>query len=113
MQAWLHFSLPSPCKLRPPIRLRRHSPRPMCACPPAEMLLRVAHSQKDIDSDNKHVLHLQALARKEKDVIKLTCINDKLVQIKAQMNLFDNANLALDGAINNTDDTPRALFGDI
>jgi hypothetical protein len=83
------------------------------ALPPAEMRLRTEQIQKDIDEDNKHVLHLQALARKEKDVIKLTCINDKLVQIKAQMNLFDNSVLALEGAINNTDDTPRTIFAEI
>jgi hypothetical protein len=53
--------------------------------------------KKDADTDNRHVLHLQALARKEKDVIKLTCINDKLVQIKAQMNLLDTSALQLDG----------------
>lgn len=86
---------------------------PAKALPPAEMRLRTEQIQKDIDEDNKHVLHLQALARKEKDVIKLTCINDKLVQIKAQMNLFDNSVLALEGAINNTDDTPRTIFAEI
>jgi hypothetical protein len=78
-----------------------------------EMRLRTEQIQKDIDEDHKHVHHLQALARKEKDVIKLTCINDKLVQMKAQMNLFDTANLALEGAINNTDDSPRLVFADI
>lgn len=83
------------------------------ALPPAEMKLRTEQLRKDVDEDNKHVLHLQALARKEKDVIKLTCINDKLVQIKAQMNLFDNSALALEGAINNTDDSPRLIFADI
>ena len=83
------------------------------ALPPAEMRLRTEQIKKDIDEDHKHVLHLQALARKEKDVIKLTCINDKLVQMKAQMNLFDNSSLALEGAINNTDDTPRTIFADV
>jgi hypothetical protein len=83
------------------------------ALPPAEMKLRVEQIKKDIDEDHKHVLHLQALARKEKDVIKLTCINDKLVQLKAQMNLFDNSSLALEGAINNTDDSPRTIFAEI
>jgi hypothetical protein len=77
------------------------------------MKLRTEQLKQDIEEDHKHVLHLQALARKEKDVIKLTCINDKLVQMKAQMNLFDDASLALDGAINNTDDTPRTIFAEI
>src|SRR5689334_7913041 len=89
------------------------SPPPAKLLPPSEMRLRTEKIHKDIDEDHKHVLHLQALARKEKDVIKLTCINDKLVQIKAQMNLFDNSSIQLEGAINNTDDTPRTIFADI
>lgn len=81
--------------------------------PAAGMKLRVAEMKQQIDGDHKHVLHLQALAKKEKDVIKLTCINDKLVQLKAQMNLFDTNSLALDGAIDNTDDAPTTIFTDI
>lgn len=83
------------------------------ALPPAEMRVRTEQIRKDIDADHKHVLHLQALARKEKDVIKLTCINDKLVQMKAQMNLFDNSVLALEASINNTDDSPRTIFAEV
>jgi hypothetical protein len=86
---------------------------PPAALPPSEMKLRAESIRKEMDEDNRHVLHLQALARKEKDVIKLTCINDKLVQIKAQMNLFDTASLQLDATISNTDDSPRAAFTDV
>ena len=95
------------------VTVQAQTPPAPKALPPAEMRLRQEQLKKDIDEDHKHVLHLQALARKEKDVIKLTCINDKLVQIKAQMNLFDNSSLALEGAINNTDDSPRTIFVDI
>ena len=84
---------------------------------PADMRIRVETIKVDIEEDHRHVLHLQALARKEKDVIKLTCINDKLVQIKAQMNLFDNANLQLEGSIasttGSTDGTSSLAFADI
>jgi hypothetical protein len=69
-------------------------PRPL---PMAELKLRTDEVKKQIDGDNRHVLHLQALAKKEKDVIKLTCINDKLVQVKAQLDLFDVAALQIDG----------------
>ncbi|HUS28117.1 MAG TPA: hypothetical protein VMZ53_06395 [Kofleriaceae bacterium] len=69
--------------------------------------------KKQIDDDLRHVLHLQALARKSKDVIKLTCINDKLVQIKAQLNLYDNANLQLETSINNGDGTASTSFSDV
>ena len=34
---------------------------------------------------------MQAVARREKDIIKLNCVNDKLVQVKPQMNIADAA----------------------
>lgn len=37
----------------------------------------------------RHVLQLQQTARKDKDVIKLNCVNDKLVQLKPQLNMAD------------------------
>lgn len=79
----------------------------------AEMRLKVEQIQKEIDGDHRHVLHLQALARKEKDVIKLTCVNDKLVQLKAQMNLFETASLQVDAALGAGDDSPTAVFADL
>jgi hypothetical protein len=85
-------------------------PKPI---PAGEMKVRAEEIGKEINEDNRHVLHLQALARKEKDVIKLTCINDKLVQIKAQMNLFDTANLQLEATVSTGDDAPRAAFADV
>ncbi len=62
----------------------------------ADIQAKVDSTRQQIEADNRHVLHLQAVARKEKDVIKLTCINDKMVQLKAQQNLFDAAVLQLD-----------------
>jgi hypothetical protein len=88
-------------------------PAPTKPLSPTEMRERVEQLTKDINDDNRHVLHLQALVRKEKDVVKLTCVNDKLVQIKAQMNLFDGATLQLEALINNTDDSPRSTFADV
>lgn len=58
----------------------------------------VAHAEAldvQIKGDMRHVLHLQTKARQEKDVIKLNCINDKLVQLKAQVNIFDAASALL------------------
>jgi hypothetical protein len=43
-----------------------------------------------MDQDLVHVGRLQAKARKDKDVIKLNCVNDKMVQIKAMLNLADD-----------------------
>lgn len=39
----------------------------------------------------QHVQHLQALSRKEADIIKLNCVNDKFVKMKAEANIFDLA----------------------
>jgi hypothetical protein len=49
-------------------------------------------------ADARHIQHLQQVARKAKDVIKLNCVNDKLVQVKPQMNIADAAENELEGA---------------
>jgi hypothetical protein len=49
-------------------------------------------------ADSRHVQHLQQIARKEKDVIKLNCVNDKLVQLKPQLNLADLSEVELEAA---------------
>lgn len=79
----------------------------------AEMRVQAEQIKKQIDEDLRHVMHLQALARKEKDVIKLTCINDKLLQIKAQMDLYDTANLQLQSTLGSSDETARSSFTDV
>lgn len=49
-------------------------------------------------ADLRHVLHLQAVARKDKDVVKLNCVNEKLVQIKPQLNILEDAQATLSSA---------------
>jgi hypothetical protein len=85
-------------------------PKPSSA---ADLRVQAEAIRKDIEADHKHVLHLQALARKEKDVIKLTCINDKLVQLKAQMNLFDTSMLALEGALTTSENSGQTAFAEV
>jgi hypothetical protein len=41
------------------------------------------------------VSKLAERARKEKDIIKLNCVNDKLIQVKGHLNLAEQARLAL------------------
>lgn len=89
------------------------APPPPKTATTAQMQTASEQIKQQIDDDLRHVLHLQALARKGKDVIKLTCINDKLVQIKAQMDLYDNAKLQLDSAISNGDGTAPTVFEDV
>lgn len=52
-----------------------------------------------INEDFQHVLHLRQIAKKEKDVIKLNCVNDRLVQMKPEMNLADQAYTEFQGAL--------------
>jgi hypothetical protein len=47
------------------------------------------------------VLSLHERAKKAQDVIKLNCVNNKLVQVKAQLNIADNENQDLQVAIAN------------
>jgi hypothetical protein len=56
-----------------------------------EMTSRIGELDAQTEEDARHVLRLQIQARKEKDVIKLNCINDKLLQIKALRNIIEGA----------------------
>ena len=61
-------------------------------------------------ADHQHIIGLQAQARKLKDVIKLNCVNDKLVEANAQMNIADGANDALGPALEKGSDDRQGLF---
>ncbi|HEX4417957.1 MAG TPA: hypothetical protein VH165_08660 [Kofleriaceae bacterium] len=63
----------------------------------ADVQARIHQMQEQTRIDARHVQHLQQIARQEKSVIKLNCVNDKLVQIKPQMNLADTAAAELAG----------------
>jgi hypothetical protein len=47
----------------------------------------------------RRMVHLQEVARRDKDVIKLNCVNDKLAQLKQLMNISDQAQNNLEEAI--------------
>ena len=65
--------------------------------PLAEIQLRVHQLHDQSRSHARHVTYLQEIARKEKNVIKLNCVNDKLVQLKPEMNLADAAEFEIEG----------------
>ena len=48
--------------------------------------------------DTNLVIGLQLKARKDKDVVRLTCINEKLLQIKALRNVLDDNQRVLEAA---------------
>ena len=66
--------------------------------PLVDVRVRVQVLHEQTRSDARHIQHLQQLARQEKDVIKLNCVNDKLVQAKPQMNIVDAKQAELESA---------------
>lgn len=64
-----------------------------------EMAKKANELQEQMSQDLVHVTRLQAKARKDKDVIKLNCVNDKLVQMKAMMNLADDKRTEITDAL--------------
>jgi hypothetical protein len=59
------------------------------------------------EGDEKRVERLKAEARKQKDVIKLNCINDKLLQIKQLLNILEDGLSKLSLAIAGGDEGER------
>jgi len=64
----------------------------------------------NIQDDHQKIMMLREQARKLKDVIKLNCVNDKLVEANAQMNIADSANEQLQGAIVRNTDDRKSLY---
>jgi hypothetical protein len=76
-----------------------------------DMLAQSKSVGEQVQKDWRHVKHLQEQARKEKDVIKLNCVNDKLVQIKPQMNMCETARNTLE--LSSEKDDRSALFAEV
>ena len=83
---------------------------PMPQLSPADMSLKAAAIESGIQNDYQHVLYIKEQAKKQKDVIKLSCVNDKLVQLKAQMNIADGLNEQLQTALASGNDDRQTLF---
>ncbi len=75
-----------------------------------EMTGQVSTFSKQLEQDRRHLEHLRAEARKQQDVIKLNCVNGKLVELKAQQNIFDNARQQFEASQNNLD-VARTQYG--
>jgi hypothetical protein len=61
------------------------------------LLAQVASLQVQMRDDYRYTQHLQLEARNQKDIIKLNCVNDKLVEMKPNMNIVDRARLDIQG----------------
>lgn len=55
----------------------------------------------------QHIVKLQEVAKKQKDIIKLNCVNDKLLQVRGHLAVADKAMSALNEAIARSDDAGR------
>jgi len=53
------------------------------------------------------IVALQEVGRKQKDVIKLNCVNDKLLQVKQLLNIAEEASTNLSEAIARNDEESR------
>jgi hypothetical protein len=76
----------------------------------AEMQKQSAIISGELDEANRYMIHLREVAKAKKDVIKLNCINDRLVQLKAQRNIADNTNAQLQVALVANSDERHQLF---
>ena len=74
---------------------------------PQEMLDQGKDDINTMQKGLQRVVQLQELARKQNDIIKLNCVNDKLVQIKAAINIGEQSMTDLHEAIARNDDGAR------
>lgn len=76
-----------------------------------QMSERVVVLEEQIASDVQKIRGLQDIARKEKDVVKLTCVNDRLVELKAQQNIYDQEHAKFQASTSSaSQDTARTSF---
>ncbi|MFH0902082.1 MAG: hypothetical protein V2A73_15740 [Pseudomonadota bacterium] len=84
------------------------------AMTPQQMLAQASEYTTKMQEFMKRVIQLQEVARRNKDVIKLNCVNDKLLQVKQLLNIAESANINLQEAIaRNDEDTRHHEFGRI
>jgi hypothetical protein len=80
----------------------------------ADVAVKAVSLRTQIEENNHQLLQLKQHAVRLKDVIKVNCVNDKLVQAKAEMNIADSANDSLQSAMQkNNDDDRTATFGQL
>ena len=81
---------------------------------PAEMTVSAQQMITDMHGMLRHVTQLREKAGREKDIIKLNCVDDKLMPLKAQVNLGEEAHHQLEAVIGSGDDSARyAAYSDL
>jgi hypothetical protein len=92
------------------VQAQEGKPRPVA---PSDMVNNVAAFETQIEADSKRIQHLQTIARKAKDVVKLTCVNDKIVELKAERNVFDVNKKTFDAALQANAENARTPYNDL
>ena len=94
--------------------LQADTTAPVAAAPPvlsgAEMRATATQMRSGIQADHQQIIILRERARKMKDVIKLNCVNDKLVEANAQVNIADSANEQLQVSLDKNSDDRTTYF---
>ncbi len=95
------------------LRADTPAPAPAPVMSTSDMLKHAADIRVQIDGDKRKILYLKEQTKKMKDVIKLSCVNDKLVQVNAEMNIADSTNDQLQVAISKNSDDRQTLYGQL
>ena len=74
---------------------------------PSETLAQSKDFINKMQDSVRRIAQLQELARKQKDIIKLNCTNDKMLQVKGHLAVGDQAMTSLQEAMAKTDDDAR------
>ena len=74
---------------------------------PQEMLGQGKEYFKAMNDTLGHIQTLQQTARRQKDIIKLNCVTDKLVQAKVNVNIAEQAMTSLQETISKSDEGGR------
>jgi hypothetical protein len=74
---------------------------------PEEMVAQARQYQQGMGAVLQRIQALQETARRQKDIIKLNCVADKLVQTKANVSIADQAMIALQDNVARADEGGR------
>jgi hypothetical protein len=91
---------PAPGNVDLPIRARANIPIPAMTQQTTDYIAKM-------NDTLKRLVQLQEIARRQKDVIKLNCVNDKLLQHKQLLNIADQAQTNMQEAIARGDEDAR------
>jgi hypothetical protein len=79
----------------------------------ADMSTSIIAAEKQIQDAGRQIMHLKEISAKQKDVIKLTCLNDKLIQYKAQLNIWDSSKGTFQVAVTKSDADRQTAYASL